>query len=246
VKGVPIAVSIVASKGYPDRLTSTDELIYTGSGGNISNKKQVKNQKLERGNLALKNCLKSKSPVRVIHGFKCTHSGEASQSNVMTTSMSIYDGLYSVIDFWKELPKGFVVFKYKLERIPGQAELTLHAVNATRKSKVEGGLCLSDISQGSEMIPILVINTIDDISLVSFKYITKVIYPSWYQKQSSKGCDCTKGCKYSAQCACTLKNEGQIPFNLDGAIMEVKDLVFECGPSCRYGCAKFLTNTNSW
>jgi [histone H3]-lysine9 N-trimethyltransferase EHMT len=109
------------------------------------------------------------------------HSGEASQSNIRTTSM-LYEGLYSVIDFWKELPKGFVVFKYKLQKIPGQPELTLHAVNATRKSKVDDGICLPDISQGSEMIPILVINTIDDISPVPFKYITKVIYQSWYQK----------------------------------------------------------------
>ncbi|KAF0899069.1 hypothetical protein E2562_012921 [Oryza meyeriana var. granulata] len=68
--GVLAAISIVASGGYPDELSSSGELIYTGSGGKPAGKKKDEDQKLERGNLALKNCIKTKTPVRVIHGFK--------------------------------------------------------------------------------------------------------------------------------------------------------------------------------
>ncbi|EEE68644.1 hypothetical protein OsJ_27217 [Oryza sativa Japonica Group] len=68
--GVLVAISIVASGGYPDELSSSGELIYTGSGGKPAGKEKHEDQKLGRGNLALKNCIKTKTPVRVIHGFK--------------------------------------------------------------------------------------------------------------------------------------------------------------------------------
>uniref|UniRef100_A0A0A9D4J6 Pre-SET domain-containing protein n=1 Tax=Arundo donax TaxID=35708 RepID=A0A0A9D4J6_ARUDO len=139
-----------------------------------------------------------------------------------------------VVDCWQEGPKGSMVFKYKLQRIPGQPELALHAVKETRKSKVREGLCLPDISQGSERIPICVINTIDDMRPAPFEYITKVIYPPWYEKKPPTGCDCTNGCSDSIKCACAVKNGGEIPFNFNGAIVEAKPLIYECGPSCSF------------
>ncbi|RLN33116.1 uncharacterized protein C2845_PM03G32740 [Panicum miliaceum] len=172
VNGVPIAISIVASGGYPDELSSSDELIYTGSGR-------------------------------------------------------------KVVECWQEGLKGERVFKYKLQRIAGQPELAVHAVKATRKSKVREGLCLPDISEGSKRIPICVINTIDDMRPAPFKYITKVIYPTWYEKEPPKGCDCINGCSDSITCACVVKTGGEILFNSNGAIVEASPLIYECGPSCR-------------
>ena len=238
VNGVPVALSIVASGGYPDELSSSGELIYTGSGGKAGKNKGGDDQKLARGNLALKNCIKTKSPVRVIHGFKGQSRSEGGHSKGKQTTTFTYDGLYEVLECWQEGPKGEMVFKYKLQRIAGQPELALHAVKATRKSKVREGLCLPDISQGTERIPICVINTIDDMKPAPFKYITKVIYPALFEKEPPKGCNCTNGCSDSISCACAVKNGGEIPFNFNGAIVEARPLIYECGPSCRYGCAK--------
>ncbi|KAJ1289422.1 hypothetical protein BS78_02G163200 [Paspalum vaginatum] len=220
VNGVVVALSIVASGGYPDELSSSDELIYTGSGGKAGGNKDGGDQKLERGNLALKNCIKTKTPVRVIHGFKGQSRSEVGHSKGKQTSTFTYDGLYEVVECWKEGPEGERVFKYRLQRIAGQPELSLHAVKATRKSKVREGLCLPDISQGSERIPICVINTIDDMRPAPFK-------------EPPKGCNCTNGCSDSVSCACAVKNLGEIPFNFNGAIIEARSLIYECGPSCR-------------
>uniref|UniRef100_A0A0E0M0D0 Histone-lysine N-methyltransferase n=1 Tax=Oryza punctata TaxID=4537 RepID=A0A0E0M0D0_ORYPU len=233
VNGILVAISIVASGGYHDELSSSDELIYTGSGGKAIGNKAAGDQKLERGNLALKNCIDTKTPVRVIHGFKGHGKSEASHSKSKQISTYIYDGLYMVVGYWKEGPEGSMVYKYKLQRIPGQPELALHIIKATRKSKVREGVCVPDISQGSERIPIPAINTIDDMQPTPFKYTAEVIYPHSYAKEPPKGCDCTNGCSDSNRCACAVKNGGEIPFNFNGAIVEAKPLVYECGPSCR-------------
>jgi euchromatic histone-lysine N-methyltransferase len=78
-----------------------------------------------------------------------------------------------------------------------------------------------------------VFNTIDDMQPMPFKYITKVIYPPSYEKAPPKGCDCTNGCSDSGECACAVKNEGEIPFNLNSEIVYTKPVIYECGPSCR-------------
>ncbi|KAL5206612.1 hypothetical protein ABZP36_034821 [Zizania latifolia] len=233
VNGTLIAISIVASGGYPDELSSSDELIYTGSGGKAIGKKASEDQKLQRGNLALKNCIETKTPVRVIHGFKGQSRGEAGHSKPKQISTYIYDGLYTVMHCWQEGPKGSMVFKYKLQRNAGQPKLALHTVKETRKSKVREGLCLPDISHGNEGIPVCVVNTVDDMQPAPFKYTTKVIYPHSYAKEPPKGCDCLNGCSDSNRCACAVKNGGEIPFNFNGAIVQAKALVYECGPSCR-------------
>ncbi|XP_006660567.3 uncharacterized protein LOC102720354 [Oryza brachyantha] len=233
VNGNLIAISIVASGGYHDQLSSSDELIYTGSGGKAIGNRAAEDQKLERGNLALKNCIDTKTPVRVIHGFKGHAKSEASHSKTKQISTYIYDGLYMVVDCWQEGTKGSMVFKYKLHRIPGQPELALHIIKATRKSKVREGTCVPDISQGRERIPISVVNTIDDMQPEPFMYTAEVIYPDSYAKEPPKGCDCTNGCADSDRCACAVKNGGEIPFNFSGAIVEARPLIYECGPSCR-------------
>lgn len=52
----PLAVSIVVSGQYEDDLDNSENIVYTGQGGNnlLGNKRQVKDQDLLRGNLALK------------------------------------------------------------------------------------------------------------------------------------------------------------------------------------------------
>ena len=88
--GERIAISIVASGGYPDELPCSGELIYTGSGGKPARKNYVEDQKLEGGNLALKNCIKTKTPVRVIYGFKRQNAEGVSHSRAKQISTFTY------------------------------------------------------------------------------------------------------------------------------------------------------------
>lgn len=128
--GALIAISVVASGGYPDELSCPGELIYTGSG------KDGCDQKLEHGNLALRNCVERKVPVRVIHGFKGLNKEGGSHSRAKEITTFVYDGLYRVADCWREGRPGSKVFKYKLQRIPGQPELPLHTAKFARKKNV--------------------------------------------------------------------------------------------------------------
>jgi [histone H3]-lysine9 N-trimethyltransferase EHMT len=60
------------------------------------------------------------------------------------------------------------------------------------------------------------------------------VYPFWYQKCRPKGCKCNGQCSDAMSCSCAAKNGGQIPFNFNGAIIQAKPLIYECGPMC--GC----------
>ncbi|KAJ1268343.1 hypothetical protein BS78_07G127700 [Paspalum vaginatum] len=232
--GEHIAISIVASGGYPDELSCSGELIYTGSGGKPTrSKKDNEDQKLKSGNLALKNCIKTKTPVRVIYGFKVENTEGGSHSRAKKVSTFTYDGLYRVVDFWIDGRPGSKMFKYKLQKIPGQPELPMHIAKGMMKSKTRPGLCMPDVSQGKEGTPICVINTVDDVRPAPLRYATRIKYPNGLTKTHHHGCDCMNGCSDSATCACAVKNGGKIPFNLNGAIVNEKPLIFECGPSCK-------------
>ncbi|XP_020599222.1 histone-lysine N-methyltransferase, H3 lysine-9 specific SUVH6-like [Phalaenopsis equestris] len=233
--GMLLATSIVASGGYQDDMNSSDVLIYSGSGGTsvAGGDKQLGDQKLERGNLSLKNSIGTRTPVRVIHGFKEKGSDSHDTKGKLFSTFT-YDGLYQVESYWQEVGNhGFNVFKFQLRRMAGQPELALKELRRSAKLKVREGLCVKDISQGKEKMPIAVVNTIDNELPVSFKYITKSIYPSYYAKAPPRGCDCTDGCSDSEKCACAVKNGGEIPFNFNGAIVQAKPLIYECGPSCK-------------
>ncbi|CAL1401719.1 unnamed protein product [Linum trigynum] len=214
-----LAVSIVASGGYEDNLDSSDILDYTGHGGKTKDK-EAEDQKLEKGNLALKNSIKAKNPVRVI------------RAEMKMSKVYVYDGLYTVEKYWQEPgPHGKLVFKFRMVRVPGQPELAWKQVKKSKKSKVREDLCVGDISQGKELIPICAVNTIDDEKPPAFKYITRMIYPKNLTPPS--GCNCRNGCTESGSCSCVAKNDDHIPYNHNGAIVEAKDLVYECGPSCK-------------
>ncbi|GKV10785.1 hypothetical protein SLEP1_g22103 [Rubroshorea leprosula] len=225
-----LATSIIASGGYDNDLYNSDILSYMGQGGRVMQKdKPPEDQKLERGNLALANSKVEHNPVRVIRG-----EGKSSDSSDSRGKRYVYHGLYLVEEYKQEPgPHGKLVYKFKLVRIPGQPELAWKVVKRSTKSKVREGLCVNDISQGKELIPICAINTIDNEKPPPFEYVTSMIYPDRYSPVPPEGCDCTHGCSDMRKCSCVMKNGGEIPYNRNGAIVEAKPLVYECGPTCK-------------
>ncbi|KAL4297485.1 hypothetical protein GQ457_12G031970 [Hibiscus cannabinus] len=105
--------------------------------------------------------------------------------------------------------------------------------HSVKKSKEREGLCVHDISQGKEKIPICAINNIDAEKPLPFEYVAHMIHPNWCCPIPCIGCDCLDGCSQSNKCACVTKNGGDLPYNHDGAIVEIKPLVYECGPACK-------------
>ncbi|EOA26675.1 hypothetical protein CARUB_v10022753mg [Capsella rubella] len=230
--GELVALSIVSSGNYDDVLDNSDVLIYTGQGGNVGKGKkniEPKDQQLVRGNLALKNSIHKKNPVRVIRGYKnTTLESSAAVKNY------VYDGLYLVEEYWEETGShGKLVFKFKLRRIPGQPERSWKVVENSKKSELREDVCNVDISEGKEALPIRAVNNLDDEKPPPFIYTVKMIYPYWCRPIPPKSCGCTKRCSESKNCSCVAKNDGKIPYNYDGAILEVKPLVYECGPHCK-------------
>ncbi|KAL7590592.1 hypothetical protein Lser_V15G36019 [Lactuca serriola] len=113
-----LAISIVNSHRYSNESQSCDVLTYCGEGGGgggcFGYKPQVPpdDQKLERGNLALKNSMIEKNPVRVIRKV----FGVGNNNNVF-----VYDGLYTVEHCTqKRGSEGKLVFMFELHRVPGQ------------------------------------------------------------------------------------------------------------------------------
>ncbi|XP_071439052.1 E3 ubiquitin-protein ligase UHRF1-like [Hetaerina americana] len=126
------AYSIVLSYGYEDDLDNGVEFLYTGSGGrdlsrNKRTSSQSQHQQLERSNKALaRNCnapvdeingakarnWRKGKPVRVVRSYKLRpHSEYAPEKG------NRYDGVYKVVEYWKERRKsGFYVWRYRLRR----------------------------------------------------------------------------------------------------------------------------------
>jgi putative restriction endonuclease len=106
------ADSIVLSGGYEDDEDLGDEIVYTGHGGRDEDTgRQVANQKLTRGNLALAKSKLQGLPVRVIRGS--THKSDNSPSAGYR-----YDGLYRVEDYWQERGRaGYYIWRYRLVKI---------------------------------------------------------------------------------------------------------------------------------
>jgi putative restriction endonuclease len=105
------ADSIVISGGYEDDYDSGDAIIYTGEGGQDDKGRQIADQQLVRGNLALAKSEIDGLPVRVIRGAdkKNPYAPEAGYR---------YDGLYVVDSHWHEIGKsGFLVYRFKLVKL---------------------------------------------------------------------------------------------------------------------------------
>ncbi|VVB08377.1 unnamed protein product [Arabis nemorensis] len=244
-----IATSIVASGGYDDEVDNTGVMTYTGQGGNVikvnkkgKEEKEPEDQQLITGNLALANSINRKNPVRVIRG---SDKAAKKKSSVDARGRHyVYDGLYLVEEYWQETgPHGMKVFKYKLRRIPGQPELSWKVVTKSKKSKYREGLCRLDISEGTERLPICAVNEIDDEKPPMFVYTAKMIYPDWCRPIPPKACGCIKRCMEARNCACVAKNGGEIPYNHDGAVVDAKNLIYECGPLCKCPSSCYLRVT---
>uniref|UniRef100_A0A5B6YRI2 Putative histone-lysine N-methyltransferase, H3 lysine-9 specific SUVH1 n=1 Tax=Davidia involucrata TaxID=16924 RepID=A0A5B6YRI2_DAVIN len=228
----PLAVSIVSSGGYDDDAEDRDVLIYSGQGGNINKKdKQVADQKLERGNLALERSLHRANEVRVIRGMK--------DSVNPSSKVYVYDGLYTIQESWIEKGKsGCNIFKYKLVRIPGQPGA--FALWKSIQKWKEGfssrtGLILPDLTSGAESIPVSLVNDIDDDKgPAHFTYFPTLKYSKSFNiMQPSYGCNCHKAClPGDLNCSCIRKNGGDFPYIANNILISRKPLVYECGPTC--------------
>ncbi|WJX93400.1 Histone-lysine N-methyltransferase member suvh2 [Trifolium repens] len=235
--GEPIATSVIVSGGYEDdmELDDGDVIIYTGHGGQEKNSsRQICDQKLVGGNLALERSMHYGIEVRVIRGMK--YEGSASGSG----KVYVYDGLYRIVDCWFDVGKsGFGVYKYKLLRIEGQAKLGSAVLKEARDIKKSGldfkpMYCLSvDISNKRESVPVRLFNDIDDNQEPLFyEYLRNTSFPQFVFHQSGKatGCQCVEAC--TDGCFCSMKNGGEFPYNLQGLLVRGKPLIFECGPFC--------------
>ncbi|EPT04299.1 hypothetical protein FOMPIDRAFT_1157382 [Fomitopsis schrenkii] len=127
------AYSVALSGGYEDDVDLGDAFTYTGAGGrdlkgtaenrkNLRTAPQSSHQSFDnRCNRALKVSCETKNPVRVIRGFKL-------RSPYAPAEGYRYDGLYTVEKAWMEKglnPGGWMVCKFALKRVPGQAPLKL-------------------------------------------------------------------------------------------------------------------------
>ncbi|XP_031255904.1 histone-lysine N-methyltransferase, H3 lysine-9 specific SUVH4 isoform X2 [Pistacia vera] len=244
----PLAVAIVLSGMYEDDLDNAEDVIYTGQGGHdlTGNKRQIQDQVLERGNLALKNCVEQNVPVRVIRGLKSSTS--------YTGKVYTYDGLYKVVQYWAEKGiSGFTVFKYRLRRLEGQPILTTNQVHFTHgrvpqsMSEIRGLVC-EDITGGQENFPIPATNLVDDppVAPTGFTYCkTLQVAKNVKLPASVIGCNCKGSCENSRICSCAKLNGSDFPYvrRDGGRLIEAKDVVFECGPNC--GCGLDCINRTS-
>ncbi|GER40380.1 histone-lysine N-methyltransferase [Striga asiatica] len=234
--GLSVAVSIVSSGSYSDDMENSDVLIYSGQGGNVVGKQRQNphDQKLVRGNLALKNSIDAKTPVRVVRGWKDKAVDPLDPKPKLVTTY-VYDGLYTVEKYWMETgPHGKQVFMFELRRKPGQPELPWKQLKkSSNNARFRPSVCIMDVSRKKEPFGIPAVNTIDDEKPPSFDYVERMMYPSWHNPVAPPGCDCTGRCSDSRKCRCAVRNGGEIPYNRNGALVETKLLVYECGPHCK-------------
>ena len=153
------ATCVVVSGGYADDVDNGEELVYTGQGGNDinSSRKQVKDQVLKSGNLALTINVDKGLPVRLVRG----HIDQESYTGKVYT----YDGLYDVTEWFPEKGiEGFTVYKYRLRRCSDQPPLStdpvsfkLSSLPSNTKVMDREGVKMEDITKGLEKRPIPVV-----------------------------------------------------------------------------------------
>ncbi|KAL3521368.1 hypothetical protein ACH5RR_019517 [Cinchona calisaya] len=232
IEGKSFAISIVDSGRYENKLKSPNVLVYSGHGSNPKFKAQnLEDQKLEGGNLALKNSMDAKLPIRVIRKTMLA-------ANATKKKMYIYDGLYVVSRFWPEKSDSDKMsFMFELVRVSGQPDCNHITLSKPRRpmENLDRGKAVAtyDLSQGKEKKPIMVVNEVNNEKPAPFTYMTKLMHPHWYELSVNGGCNCTAGCSDFVDCPCSVKNNGELPFNEEGAIVKIKRMVYECGPNCK-------------
>ncbi|KAK1629151.1 hypothetical protein QYE76_003466 [Lolium multiflorum] len=225
-----LAVSVISSGGYDNDENDTDTLVYTGHGGN-SRYKDQHDQKLVRGNLALKNSAKKKNQIRVVRGVE--------DPFINSGKVYIYDGIYRIEDSWMDTTaNGFSVFKYKLRREPGQPD-GFSVWKMTEKWKAnpatrEKGITL-DLSSEVENLPVCLVNDVGDEKRPShFEYVTGVKYlRSLSRNKPVQNCKCPSMClPGDTNCSCVQQNGGDLPYSSSGVLVKHVPMLYECSSDC--------------
>ena len=107
------ARSVVLAGGYEDTQDFGDVILYTGHGGrDVTTGRQIADQMLTGGNLALAVNHAHDLPVRVIRGARLD-SPYAPEAGYR------YDGLYRVAAYWRELgSSGYNIWRFRLRKLP--------------------------------------------------------------------------------------------------------------------------------
>ena len=106
-------------------------------------------------------------------------------------------------------------------------------------------LVTRDLSEGVERTPVRVVNNVDVNAPEPFHYIDRVrcsndmavtLQSSRGAQQQSSPCNCVTSCEELSQtCSCIQRNyRGALAYNEDGHLIQVLDIVYECGSLC--GC----------
>ncbi|CAN8324288.1 unnamed protein product [Cochlearia groenlandica] len=234
--GEPIATSVIVSGGYEDDDDHGDVIMYTGHGGQDKFGRQAENQKLEGGNLALERSMCYGVEVRVVRGFK--------YENSVSSKVYVYDGLFRIVDYWFVVGKsGFGVYKFKLERIEGQAVMGSSvlklaiALKTNPLSVRRSGYISFDMSNKKENVPVYLFNDIDnDREPLCYEYFAQASFPLglFFQQNSdsASGCNCISGCG-SNGCLCLAKNGGEFAYDYNETLVRQRPLIHECGPACK-------------
>lgn len=248
MNGKRYATSIVASGQYSNSMRSKDEVVYCGEGGNplVGGRGRLKDQKLSGGNLALRNSMHFKSPVRFIRRYKLTNYGSGlrdANHEKLSKCKYVYEGIFYVCQYWAERgPLGKLIYKFKLTRNLTKNSHDGSAPVSSNSSRALERVCVDDISRGREKIPIRVAGAVDKNGPPPFNYVVDIIYPEQKDLPPPIGCNCKEGC-HSRICSCVTKNGGEFPYKQDGRISKFKPLVYECGPSC--ACSRSCINRAS-
>jgi len=126
--------SIVMSAGYEDDEDEGEVITYTGCGGmDGKSGTLIRDQEFSGKNASLVVSHLQDLPVRVIRGHNCPSAYAPLQGYR-------YDGLYKVVEYWKEtqLSSGFAVCRFKLVRLPDQPPLVKTKKDYQRKKREPG------------------------------------------------------------------------------------------------------------
>eukprot|EP00210_Caulerpa_lentillifera_P000801 g775.t1 len=246
-----LAISICVAGGYEDDADNGTEMMFTGQGGNDfhGNRRQIADQKLVRGNLAMLNNAKYGVPVRVIK---------------KNADQYIYDGLWDVLKMIKTRGKeNKIVYQYAMERCPGQesscaqcvsfGEGTSHQHSSTKSVTPKNELC-KDYTRGVNNTPVSVVNEVDDElppgmlimdlldeqrgskdweeSSSMFEFGVDMKFSEEVQKQQENYNNPEIPLEFENDRHEYLKklNCGFAPYQLDGRLKFAMCILYECGP----------------
>ncbi|XP_058728275.1 histone-lysine N-methyltransferase, H3 lysine-9 specific SUVH5-like [Vicia villosa] len=247
-----LATSIVVTHRYDNVRKSGGCLVYEGQGSNPNVRTRAaapRDQKLEGGNLALRNSMIARKPVRVILKVCGKFNGMEEWKNTVSDYSYVYDGLYSIDRMSQDRGQfGKLVFKFVLNKISDKSasvfprdvvkgrETFLKRQNSKCHALDKDVIRINDISEGKEKHPIRVVTPISCVEKPKpFGYLVKMSYPKMNHSTLGGGCDCENACVDSLKCVCMAKNNGgTIAYGANKRLVSPTkpSFIYECGPSC--------------